>query len=267
MKKIKLYDCCIYNGEWMMLNFRLHELNEVVDKFIIVESAHTFSGLRKDRPTLDVTSLPFQDKIVHKVLDESPDPDAWQNEYRLRDFCLEGLRDIELYDHDILVCSDVDEIPDPADLRQVRESGIGDMSSMTCLQNFYYYNTYTMKRKKSACTRITSVKNFTDHYNKSFYKLRVDARQPSGYFGSEGDFTSGGWHFSYFGDIDFIIDKINSFSHQEFNTLEYKDPARIKQAIEEGKDVFFRGPQEDMDIDYNRTYLPKHINLLTTTTK
>ena len=79
MRKRKVYDCCIYNSEWQMLNFRLHELNDVVDKFIIVEGKYTFQCAKKDRPMLDISTLPFQDKIIHKVLDCPPDPDPWVN--------------------------------------------------------------------------------------------------------------------------------------------------------------------------------------------
>jgi len=258
----KVYDCCIYNGESKMLNFRLHELNEVVDKFIIIEGVYTFKGDKKNRPLLNIATLPFNDKIVYVKYDELPDADPWTNEFRLRDFCIEGLKGIELYNHDILMCSDVDEIPDISDIIALKENGLSNLTSITCLQNFYYYNIYTMKRKKSACTRITTVDSFVKYYKKSFYQLRVNAVSPSGYLGRENDFNSGGWHFSYFGDTDFIIDKINSFSHQEYNLTEYKDPERIKHAIQTGRDVFFRGVQEDMDIDYNRTYLPKFSHLL-----
>jgi beta-1,4-mannosyl-glycoprotein beta-1,4-N-acetylglucosaminyltransferase len=258
----KIYDCCIYNGELKMLNFRLHELNDVVDKFIIVESVYTFKGDRKTKPLLDISSLPFQDKIIYVKHDETPNADPWVNEFRLRDYCIEGLRGIELLSTDILMCSDVDEIPDTSDIKYLADNGLNGLTSITCLQNFYYYNIYTMKRKKSACTRITTVDNFVKNYDKSFYQLRVNAKAPSGYFGSENNFNSGGWHFSYFGDVDYIVDKINSFSHQEYNSEEYKDIDRIKHAISTGTDVFFRGPQEDMDIDYNRKYLPKFSHLL-----
>ena len=266
MRERKLYDCCIYNSELKMLNFRLHELNDVVDKFVIVEGAYTFKGDKKDRPMLDVSSLPFKDKIIHKVLDETPDPDPWQNEFRIRDFCIEGLRDEEVFSNDILVCSDVDEIPDSNELAQIKKNGLGPYKSITCSQNFFYYNIYTMKRKKSACTRITTAEWLVKEYDKSFYKMRVTPPdQYTGYLGGtdqQPNWEGGGWHFSYFGDEDFIIDKIQSFSHQEYNLPEYKDPERIRQAIREGKDVFYRGPQEDMVIDYNRTYMPKHVDLL-----
>ena len=266
MRKRKVYDCCIYNSEWQMLNFRLHELNDVVDKFIIVEGKYTFQCAKKDRPMLDISTLPFQDKIIHKVLDGPPDPDPWVNESTIRDFCIEGLRDIELYSNDIILGSDVDEIPDSKEIAHIKKHGLEGYKQITCLQNFFYYNVYTMKPKKFASTRITTVEMLLKEYDKSFHKLRT--LPPNKYVkylgGSDNnpDWESGGWHFSYFGDENFIIDKIESFNHFEYNLPEYKDPEKIKQAIKEGKDVFFRGGMEDMIIDYNRKYMPKFIHLL-----
>ena len=44
----------------------------------------------------------------------------------------------------------------------------------------------------------------------------------------------GGWHLSYFGDIDFIIKKIQSFAHQEYNNDNYLNKEKLKNAIEKG---------------------------------
>jgi beta-1,4-mannosyl-glycoprotein beta-1,4-N-acetylglucosaminyltransferase len=38
-----------------------------------------------------------------------------------------------------------------------------------------------------------------------------------------------GWHFSYMGGYDKIIEKIESFSHTELNTEEFKSKIKYKQ--------------------------------------
>lgn len=48
----------------------------------------------------------------------------------------------------------------------------------------------------------------------------------------------GGWHFSYIGGIERIIQKIESFSHAEYNKDEYKDSNKIKYLINTGRDIF-----------------------------
>lgn len=42
-----IYDCFLYYDEDMLLDIRLNTLADVVDKFVIVESKHTFTGKAK----------------------------------------------------------------------------------------------------------------------------------------------------------------------------------------------------------------------------
>ncbi len=42
-----IYDCFLYYDEDMLLDIRLNTLSAVVDRFVIVESTHTFTGLPK----------------------------------------------------------------------------------------------------------------------------------------------------------------------------------------------------------------------------
>ncbi len=52
--------------------------------------------------------------------------------------------------------------------------------------------------------------------------------------------NNGGWHFSYFGDIDFIKNKIQNFAHQEFNNPKYLDNKKIEEQIRNCDDLYFR---------------------------
>lgn len=71
-----------------------------------------------------------------------------------------------------------------------------------------------------------------------------------------------GWHFSYFGDVNFIINKIKSFSHQEFNSDKYIDEKWLEYAINNRKDLFFR----EYNIKYitieENQYLPQNYKML-----
>src|SRR5580700_2414481 len=44
----RVYDCFLFNGEVDVLSIRLHELNRIVDVFVIVESNQTFSGAARE---------------------------------------------------------------------------------------------------------------------------------------------------------------------------------------------------------------------------
>ena len=45
---MKIFDCFIFNNEVELLELRLNILNDVVDKFVIIEGNSTFSGKKKE---------------------------------------------------------------------------------------------------------------------------------------------------------------------------------------------------------------------------
>lgn len=53
-----------------------------------------------------------------------------------------------------------------------------------------------------------------------------------------GILNKGGWHFSYFGDINFIKNKLNNFSHQEYNNEKYTNNKYIMERIKNNEDLF-----------------------------
>jgi len=66
-----------------------------------------------------------------------------------------------------------------------------------------------------------------------------------------------GWHFSYQGGVESIIDKIESFSATQFNKKEYKDEERIRSAMREGQDLYGRGHDFEF-VEVDETF-PTHI--------
>ena len=53
----------------------------------------------------------------------------------------------------------------------------------------------------------------------------------------------GGWHFSYLMNPQGIQEKLKSFAHSEFNNSFYTDIKRIKNTIDNKKDLFERGQE------------------------
>jgi hypothetical protein len=52
-----------------------------------------------------------------------------------------------------------------------------------------------------------------------------------------------GWHFSFLGGVEAIIDKIEAFSHAEFNSEAFKAADRISGLMRRGEDLFGRDQQ------------------------
>lgn len=112
---MSLYDCFIFSTELDLLGFRLDLLHHVVDYFVIVEATHTYSGLPKDLVFRDNRQRfsNYLDKIIHVVVDDLPtgDTDRWSREIYQRNAIRRGLT--EAAQDDLILISDVDEIPNP----------------------------------------------------------------------------------------------------------------------------------------------------------
>ncbi|MHB1696717.1 MAG: hypothetical protein ACYCSQ_01205 [bacterium] len=67
----KVYDCFPFFNEFELLEIRLNELNQVVDKFVLVEATKTHQG--KEKPLFydknKDSFKKFRDKIIHIVVD------------------------------------------------------------------------------------------------------------------------------------------------------------------------------------------------------
>lgn len=237
-------DSFIFYNELDLLFYRLSILNDYVDKFILVESSHTFSGHPKPLYYQENKERfsEFNDKIIHIVTDlpyKAPNINynmhqQWENEYYQRNCIKNGIDRIRdmLKDDDIILTSDVDEIPNPQVLIDLKNGTLKfnrEMLNRLAL-DMYYYNLYYRIGEGS---NWHGIKLMTVHaYNKNkltFQQMRVwEHKNPVPIV------ANGGWHLSYFGDIQFIVDKISSFSHQEYNNSKFIDKKKLEDNIKNG---------------------------------
>lgn len=111
---MKIYDTCMLNGELDMLECRLRELYDAVERFVVVEAEVTHRGDPKPLHYAENRErfAPWADKIRHVAVGWLPDdPDPWVREHAQRNLALLGLKDAA--DDDIVLISDVDEFPPP----------------------------------------------------------------------------------------------------------------------------------------------------------
>ena len=67
----------------------------------------------------------------------------------------------------------------------------------------------------------------------------------------------GGWHFSFLKDPEGISKKIRSYSHSEYNKLEFTNEKKIEERIKNKTDIFDRNfIYEKVDLDET---FPKYI--------
>ena len=261
--KMKIIDCFTFYNELDLLFYRLSILNDVVDKFILVEATKTFSG--KAKPLYyennKLMFSQFQHKIVHIIEDEllsknelkniqnvgCSGNDYWMNENKQRNSINKGLEVIknELNDDDYIFISDVDEIPNPDALIKLKNNDKINNIGVLC-EYFYYYSLRHMMTQSWFHSKFVTYELFKQLFEYVPQNVRLvphDILSKSSYHIIE----NGGWHLSYFGDEKFIKNKLENFAHQEFNTEYFKNERRIKECIENNTDLFNR---TDTTIEY-----------------
>ena len=71
---------------------------------------------------------------------------------------------------------------------------------------------------------------------------------------------NGGWHCSYCMSTDDIINKLHSFSHQEYNRYPYTSRTHIQDCITNGKSLFSPGSTDTIPSNHNFTkFLPQEL--------
>jgi beta-1,4-mannosyl-glycoprotein beta-1,4-N-acetylglucosaminyltransferase len=256
-----IYDTFTFYNELELLEVRLHELANVVDKFVLVEATRTHSNRPKPLYFADskTSFSEFRDKIIHIVVNDLPDSqDPWVPERFQRNCILRGLTNCR--PDDLILVSDADEIPRATAVQEAREqldsvggAGVRPVRGLlrcgastelfrktvrkinpfvrVFLQKAcaFYLNCVCVSAPEWRGTRMTPFRDF----------VTADEVRYSGRI----TIPDGGWHFSYMGGVERIRQKLASFAHTEFNRAEYTDPQRISELINSGQDLFGHGEQ------------------------
>lgn len=274
---MKIIDSFIFYNEIELLYYRLSILDEYVDHFILVESTHTFTGHIK--PLFYAENKDkfqkFNDKIIHIVVDDMPYKQPhinynlqqqWINEYHQRNCIKRGLDRLIIQrvldaDDDIILTSDVDEIPNPNVLINAKNNTlVFDHNTLNRMAlDMYYYNLYYRVGEGSNWHGIKLLTfNAYKKINLSFQQMRVWE-----YNNHVPIIKNGGWHLSYFGSIDFIINKIGSFSHQEYNNQTYLNKTELMDKIKNGVNLLNNTELVYIPIEENRNLPYKYDEYLT----
>jgi beta-1,4-mannosyl-glycoprotein beta-1,4-N-acetylglucosaminyltransferase len=267
-----VYDCFIFFNELDLLEIRLNELNEVVDKFVLIEANKTFQNNHKPYYFEENKERfsPFLDKIIHIKLDKYPlfipiiNPfTPWKLEFFQRNSIVKGL--VNCKPEDIVLISDVDEIPKASVLKEMLAKGIDQIYGLKMDMYMYFLNnqliydggsSMTIEQSKDGiwhCTAVLPYKLLKQKPNR-LRKIIMRTRRRGEVFKI---IPNAGWHFTYLGGVKNIIKKLEAFSHTEFNNDTFKSQEKIEEYITTGKDLFGRDMQFKML--ENLETLPKFI--------
>lgn len=239
-----LIDAFTFNGEMDMLEFRLRMLWSLVDKFIIVESNKTFSGNKKELNFLHERRFDWAEEKIkyypHRMsavgLDFSIKPEkydtnhaCWKLEEQQRNAILDACHGFE--DESIIMLGDVDEIPTREALKYALDNEVWKNDPVVFRQSMFYYNLKFLRKEMWHGTIITNMKKLRE-VSPQILRDRRNSLPNA--------IENGGWHLSHFGGIEKIINKIESYSHQENNRDAVKNPNHVAHCIETGEDLYDR---------------------------
>ena len=142
----------------------------------------------------------------------------------------------------VIMVSDVDEI--------IRRESVGEIArlakkgSVTIGMNMYYYALNVYDGNAWGGAKAISKTEM------AFQGLTPETLRHSD---PEFSVSNAGWHFSYLGDEQTIINKIKSFSHWELDTPEVTNPEAMRERMLRGEDVWGHGKKYDI-VEIDDTY-------------
>jgi beta-1,4-mannosyl-glycoprotein beta-1,4-N-acetylglucosaminyltransferase len=249
-----IYDCFMFFNELDILEIRLNELYNVVDKFVLVESKQSFTKKPKKlffEENKERFSK-FLDKIIHIIIDFSSNlPIGWTLENYQRNQILQGLT--KCNENDIIIISDVDEIPKRElftkyNLLYIEQMLLNNFLQLNQKLSYYFLNLEdSYKWYGSVITTYQTLKQFSPQF---FRELRES--------GNGIKIDNGGWHLSYIADIENIQLKLKSAAHTEFSGEEYTNTENLKKCLEDGV-LFFDKQRKFNYIPIKECNLPDYV--------
>lgn len=269
-----IYDCIPFFNELDILNLRLHILDPIVDKFIIEEATVTFSGQPKEL-CFEKNKAMFQEflpKIEYIVVDNSPvNTTTHLRDKFQKNALVKGLTQVK--DDDMILLSDVDEIPNPEVIKELAAEFDPDKVYHLAQRMFYcFLNMEEMSGNLLSITgEFPGVERRMWLGTKVFGKRSIPAkgiielREASVTNINAVRVANGGWHFGYMGsrqeaDVSRRIGtKVVAAAHQEYNDEDTLKEARDRLVL--GQDIFGRDARfERVEVDKSYPeYLLAHI--------
>lgn len=230
-----------FYNEVHILELRLGILEDVVDHFYTIEATTTFRG--NPKPMLANTVKHPKHTVVEIEFPEGMTD--WGRENYQRDVIL----DLSEYDDDdIVLINDLDEIPRPESLEQLKELWDTEFTyAFDMVVHQYYLNNVNKGEGIWSKAKACSVGEYrSEGFNATALRLGTDSIH----------IPNAGWHWTYCGDTEFIKNKIEQFAHSEFDTDEVK--ANLTSSRDNNIDTLGRGYELEV-IDINLPFYPDYI--------
>ncbi|XP_016162326.1 beta-1,4-mannosyl-glycoprotein 4-beta-N-acetylglucosaminyltransferase-like isoform X1 [Arachis ipaensis] len=231
----RVFDAVLFSNEIDMLTIRWNEMYPYITQFVLLESNSTFTGLMKplvfarNRSKFKFVEPRLTYGVIGGRFKKRENPFVEEAYQRVALDQLLRIAGIE--DDDLLIMSDVDEIPSAHTINLLR--WCDDIPSVLHLQlrNYLYSYEFFVDNKswRASIHRYVPGKTRYAHYRQGELLL-----------------SDAGWHCSFcFRHISQFIFKMKAYSHTDrVRFSRYLSPERIQDIICRGADLFDMLPEE-----------------------
>jgi len=241
-----LIDSFLFFNEAELAELRVKYLEKIVDCFVVVEANITHQGKKKEwnfPKILENKLKNFSNKIQYHQLNIDPEKikneeswiidnvkgdDAWRIENFQRNYIKIACK--KFANEDILIISDVDEIPSKTKLEFIKSCDFKKIAPVVFEQHLFHVDCNFLKLESWRGSIVTTMHICNTH---SPHQLRRSRNRIS-------HFSNSGWSFSSFGGPKKIKEKLESIAHTEFNNDKFKNANHIIDCQKTGKDLFYR---------------------------
>ena len=254
---MKIIDAFTFNNELDLLEIRLHELNNVVDHFVLSESTVTHAN--KPKPLYFSLNRerfrPFLHKIDLVIFDDVKNPSSWgiENDHRRS---LSEKIPVNLQDEDIILISDVDEIPRKEAISKLKNLQEKDFPLTLCYNmysgSFYNKVIEPANHLQNDSTVALKFGQYKQKPDPQFYRDERSVKYPR--------IHDAGWHFTSMGGPRSVRKKVYSFAHDEYRNsdLDFSESA-LAERIKNGQDLFYRPGYRIEKVKINDTF-PRYLS-------
>ena len=242
-----IVDCFSFFNELELLEIRLNVLDPYVDKFVLVEAAKTQT--LRDKPFVFEENKEkfnkFLSKIIHVKLEKEECPsgdfrqvsDDWGMENFQRNGAIKGVESLDLESNDIILISDLDEIPNLSDVESNVETIEKEKVTSFTQNTFSYFLNMqcfdiddTDETRKISRHSLGVARSVLYMYSpQELWSLRNTA---------SGHQTPRGWHFSFMGGPEKVREKslscIEPFDKSDVPSKEEMEKIFNERVFEEG---------------------------------
>ena len=245
-----LIDSFLFFNETELVELRIKYLEKIVDYFVVVEANITHQGKKKNwnfPKILENNLKKFSGKIQYHQLNIDPEKikneESWiiddikgDDAWRIENFQRNYIKTVcqKFSNEDILIISDVDEIPFKQKLEFIKSCDFKKIAPVALDQYLFHIDCNFLSLESwrgSIVTTMQICNAFSPHqFRRSRNKIS--------------HFTDSGWSFSSFGGPNKVKEKLESIAHKEFNNDKFKNVEHILNCQKTGADLFHRKIQK-----------------------